>query len=134
MPYRALPTLLLVLALALTPFPGARAASPGSRARILMDAGWRFHLGDPPDYNPLGGGAAVSRWLWRAEERPAPELPTLGLSEPGWRTAAPGQDVFRGRRGFAWFQTTLKVASGASDVAPRRLHFESVDDRATVYL
>jgi len=42
-----------------------------------------------------------------------------------------GDDVFHGRAGFAWFRATLR-----SDLtnAVRRLHFEGVDDNATVFL
>lgn len=48
----------------------------------------------------------------------------------GWRDAVIGQDVFGGRKGYAWFRAILP----ASKTPPRRVHFESVDDNADIYL
>lgn len=38
--------------------------------------------------------------------------------------------MFEGKAGFAWFRTTLAPSAQVADA----LHFESVDDNATVYL
>ena len=54
----------------------------------------------------------------------------LDTTGAGWKDAATGQDSFGGRVGFAWFRTLLPDAPGAV----HSLHFEGVDDNATVYL
>lgn len=102
-------------------FTRSSAASP--RERIRIDAGWRFHRGD------LGqnAGFALSAWRWTAAESTA--LPAPG-AESNWQEAGPGLDVFHGRRGFAWFRATLPAVAAKG----RTLHFESVDDNASVWL
>lgn len=80
------------------------------------------------------------QWSWKADPRglesagemAAPELRSL----EGWKEATPGQDTFGGKKGFAWYRTTLPtikvpVGKGANVVT---LHFESVDDNGTVFL
>ena len=57
----------------------------------------------------------------------APGLDTTG---GGWKDAASGNDTFGGRVGFAWFRTSLPRHKGPGHL----LHFECVDDNATVYL
>ena len=57
----------------------------------------------------------------------APDLDTSGA---GWNAGKIGEDIFHGQPGFAWFRTTLPAATGDH----HQLHFESVDDNATVYL
>jgi hypothetical protein len=56
--------------------------------------------------------------------------PNLDTSAGGWRDAATGQDVFRGRIGYAWFRCLLPDLP----TLPQRIHFDSVDDNAVVYL
>ena len=75
---------------------------------------------------------------WRAEknddsgqaDESLASVPALDTTGDGWRTAHTGDDVFHGRVGFAWMVTPLPDASGPH----RTLHFEGVDDNATVYL
>ena len=57
----------------------------------------------------------------------APDLDTGGA---GWNAGKSGEDIFHGQSGFAWFRSILPVVTGDH----HQLHFESVDDNATVYL
>ncbi|MBV9866385.1 MAG: DUF4982 domain-containing protein [Abitibacteriaceae bacterium] len=116
----------------------SHAAPVAARQRILMDANWRFQRGDPAEYNMLGAGNRITQWRWQADTRgeaAASELAAPGLNTQGneWKDATPGQDVFGGRRGFAWFRATLPAVPAARDQAPHILHFEGVDDNATIY-
>ena len=119
--------------------PGAAAgergqAQPG-RQRILLDADWRFHRGEIPGVAIQPGGTPVTHWRWMADDAgptdadrmAAPELDTSGGD---WKDAKTGEDTFKGRVGFSWYRTTLPAAP---DPAPA-LHFDGVDDNATVYL
>ena len=54
----------------------------------------------------------------------------LDTSGDGWKDAASGDDIFHGRIGFAWLRTQLPAHQGSGRV----VHFECVDDNATVYL
>src|SRR5690349_9016542 len=118
---------LLSLALVMTM---AIAIPSYGRERIRLDAGWRFHRGDPGEV----AGAPITQWLWRPANRngESQEEFTRPDYRPDdqWQKAVPGQDVFRGRRGFAWYRTELPNTPGPNRV----LHFESVDDNATVYI
>jgi len=102
-----------------------------ARQRVRMDADWRFQVAAPA---PLSNGVAVTRWRWEADDNgpndaDALAVPGLDTSGPAWQDAAPGQDVFHGRQGFAWFRATLPDAPG-----PNRVLRLSVDDNADVYL
>ncbi len=79
----------------------------------------------------------VANWKWRAAtglraSRLAAQLPAdVDPNSGDWHTLTnASEDVFNRQRGFAWFTTTLGDIAGPS----RRLHFENVDDNATVYL
>ena len=101
------------------------------RKRIQIDAGWRFQMETPVALTNL---AQVTAWRWRADENgpkdaatmAAPDADTTGTE---WKDAAPGDDVFRGREGYAWFRTTLPSVPG-----PHRMLRLKVDDDADVYL
>jgi beta-galactosidase len=120
----------VALAVALLAQSVTHADPPAGRERVRLDSGWRFHLGD------LNGAesVAVTQWSWRVEPLTTQAEAERDLSElPGdapWNGAAPGQDTFHGRLGFAWYKTLLPPLSGPGVT----LHFESVDDNATVYL
>src|SRR5262249_25559365 len=66
------------------------------------------------------------------------EAPPPDPGAAAWQAANTGDDVFRGRRGFAWFKTELGLpaANGTASTAGRRIviHFESVDDNVAVFL
>ncbi len=123
---------LLVAALALLALaPILRAAAPSPRQHVLMDADWRFH---PVAPIALNHATPVAAWRWRAGQASeaalvtAPDADTAGAD---WKdVAAPGPDVFGGKPGFAWYRATLPGLRGPG----RLLHFDSVDDNATVYL
>ena len=121
--------LLTVLLFALV--PALRAADSSPRQHILMDAGWRFH---PVANVALGHAAPITAWRWRAgQASEAAQVIATDADVTGadWKdVAAPGPDVFGGRSGFAWYRTTLPDLAGPG----RLLHFDSVDDSATVYL
>ncbi len=123
---------LLGLALLLAASPMAHAATPQGRERILMDAGWRFYRGDPSGRMT---GIPIAHWRWKAADRgeaSASEMADPGLATVGtdWQDASPDEDTFHGRRGYSWYRATLGNVPGPH----RLLHFESVDDNATVYL
>jgi beta-galactosidase len=78
------------------------------------------------------GGTETTITKWRThpaagnEDAPA----TVDTTGPDWSDAQTGDDTFHGRLGFLWYRVTLGDAPG-----PRRaLHFENVDDNATVWL
>lgn len=104
----------------------ARSAPAVPRQHVLLDAGWRFHRGEIGNQ----AGFAIGAWRWVAGPAAKPtNIPPVG-AESAWTATAPGVDVFHGRRGYAWFRTNLPDSSHPG----RTLHFESVDDNATVYL
>ncbi|HET6386354.1 MAG TPA: beta-galactosidase GalA [Armatimonadota bacterium] len=112
--------------------PAAARASTPVRQRILMDAGWRFHLASTP---VLKNPVPISSWRWKADDQGPTDAatlaaPTLDTSGAGWQSAHTGDDVFQGRVGYAWFRTSLPSIPGPH----RELQFQGVDDNATVYL
>ena len=118
---------LIVCSLLLSPF-SLYAAPP--RQRQLMDAGWRFQKAAP---NDLARASAVTAWRFRPGlPAEAPQVTAAGLDTSGgnWKDAAIGQDTFGGQVGFAWYQAALP----ALPTRQRVLHFEGVDDNATVYV
>lgn len=98
-------------------------ANPTGRVRVRFDADWRFRR-NPIDKNTDGPGLS---WAWRKAAGPNEEVPK---DEADWRPAT-RRDVFGGRPGFAWFRTILPA--GPAD-SRRILHFEAVDDNATVFV
>ncbi|MCW3095199.1 MAG: beta-galactosidase, partial [Chthonomonadaceae bacterium] len=122
--------LMLALGAAVPMVSHAQTPAP-LRKRILMDAGWRFQMEAPL---ALTNVAQVTAWRWRADENgpqdaatlAAPAVDTAGAE---WRDAAPGDDVFHGRSGYAWFRTTLPTIPG-----PHRVLRLKADDNADVYL
>ncbi len=123
-----LPLYLMVLATALAPSQGA-GSSP--RQRISLDADWRFYRGEVPGAAFVAQGAPVTRWRWRvAGDADKATVPGPDISSGDWQDAATGEDVCKGRVGFAWYVTTLPQSTGTSPL----MQFEGVDDNATVYL
>lgn len=127
--------MLLAGALLGVALPPAHSA-PGPRQRLRLDANWRFHRGEMPD--PSGAdGLPITGWRWsnkgtgEGARMAAPDLDTSGAA---WKAVASGDDVFGGRNGFAWFRATLPAFKTADPKKAPILHFESVDDNATVYL
>jgi beta-galactosidase len=105
------------------------------RQRVLLDAGWRFHRGEVPGAEIKLGGTPVTHWRWLADDTSAADAgkmaaPDLDTTGGDWKDAATGDDTFHGRVGFAWFRTVLPQVSGSAPT----LHFDGVDDNATVYL
>jgi len=105
------------------------------RQRILMDSDWRFHRGEVASAAVETQGLPVTHWRWTADDAGATDAgkmadPALDASGADWKDATTGQDTFNGRTGFAWFRTTLPENSTFA----RTLHFDGVDDNATVYL
>lgn len=100
------------------------------RERLRMDGNWRFYRGD---FETMMTGTPVTEWRWKADDRgeaAAGEMAAPDLDDSSWQPAGINQDVFGGRRGFAWFRTRLPDVAGKT----RRLYFGSVDDDAWVYL
>ena len=121
-----------VLAVAVACAPPA----PDPRTRLLMDEGWRFFRGRAEGFVPLPLGNTVETWHFRmsaAGEAEAEAMAAPGLDLSGWQEAAPGDDVFAGQPGRAWFRAELGALPPGPTGRPR-IYFQSVDDRATVYL
>jgi len=98
-------------------------ANPAGRVRVRFDADWRFKK-NPIDKLADGPGLP---WTWRRATGPTEALPEAETAwQPGTR-----RDVFNGRPGFAWFRTVLPAQPAD---ARRVLHFEAVDDNATVWV
>ena len=114
-------------------FASAACATPNGRERLLMDSGWRFHLGDMnQDKNAR---AAIAEWRWKNVDRRQGTGSVLCQQSrlhrnDLWKKAAVGEDTFHGRSGFAWYRTLLPDLPGPHRV----LHFDSVDDNATVFV
>lgn len=124
--------IVLALLTASVAVSAAAAGAPPARQRTLIDAGWRFHLGD---FTVARSGIQITQWRWKPEDRgeaSAAEMaaPDLDTSGPGWKDAATGDDIFNGARTSAWMRSVLPKAEGAH----LSLHFESVDDDGIVYL
>ena len=123
---------LLAASSLLAVMPMAHAAPSSGRERILLDAGWRFHLASA---GVLKDAVQITDWRWKADDQgiadaDAMTAPGLDTSGAGWNTAQPAEDTFKGRVGFSWYRTILPNVPGPQ----RTVHFEGVDDNATVYL
>ena len=80
------------------------------------------------------GSTAVTAWRWKPA-RAADASPGRTPAHPdtkaeGWNETRIGEDVFRKQRGFAWFHALLPAVRGPH----RRVHFDGVDDNATVFV
>jgi beta-galactosidase len=114
---------------------GALSCYAAQRQRVLLDAGWRFHRGQITGVTLAAAGKPVIRWRWLADDEGQADAakmaaPDLDTSGGRWKDAKTGDDTFHGRVGFSWYRTTLPKASGAAPT----LHFDGVDDNATIYL
>ena len=114
---------------------GAARAGNSARQQDLLDADWRFHLGDFQNTVLVPNGSPVTGWRWTpaTDDRSsdvAMAAPALDVSGAAWKDVEIGTDTFRGRHGFVWYRVRLPFVSGVVPV----LHFECVDDNATVYL
>ncbi|MBV9470253.1 MAG: beta-galactosidase, partial [Abitibacteriaceae bacterium] len=85
---------------------------------------------------PAAANSTNIKWRWRADDRgeaAAAEIadPQLNTNSSDWKIATPpGEDVFHERKGFVWYRAELGAVPGPH----RTLHFDSVDDTATVFL
>jgi beta-galactosidase len=107
------------------------ASARSGRERICIDAGWRFRLHPPVLRDPI----RIVEWRWATDDLGPGHagifaLPVVDTSGPEWHSARTGDDTFHGEQGYHWARTTLPAISGPNRV----LHFECVDDNATVYL
>jgi beta-galactosidase len=123
--------ILAAMAMVLPGYSSRLHAAPASRQRILMDAGWRFQLA--PEIG-LTNTIEIVNWRWKTDDQGGHEVANAGAavdtSGPAWHDAKSGDDTFNGRTGFQWFRATLPEVPGPQRV----IHFETVDDNATVYL
>ncbi|MCW3058616.1 MAG: hypothetical protein JWQ02_437 [Capsulimonas sp.] len=92
------------------------------------------HVG-PTSRIPPPPPTPIVAWRWIPDEQAPGNAATMASPDvddrgAGWRDASIGEDLFHGRLGYAWCRTTLPVFK----TPPRRIHFESVDDNASVYL
>ena len=113
-------------------FASAACAAPNGRERILIDSGWRFHLGDMN--RDKNASAAITEWRWKNSASDEAQGATYAAAaytpDTMWKKAAVGEDTFHGRSGFAWYRAILPDVPGPHRV----LHFDSVDDNATVFV
>lgn len=120
----------LAVALSVLPVP-----AQAQREKLRFDGGWKFHLvddtvGEPPA--ALMAGTAVGNWRWKMAENVAAE--TSQLTQPtfddaAWASVKTASSVIGKENSSAWFRAVLPTLPKATT-----LHFESVDDNATVYL
>jgi beta-galactosidase len=54
-------------------------------------------------------------------------------TDPGWAPVSLGADVFNNTAGWDWYQTVVPTSDVAAQFTKVTLHFDSVDDNATVY-
>ncbi len=114
---------------------GLTASCPAvARETFSLDRGWRFRLGEAEAFNLTPAGAPIAAWRWRAVSGVTEYSDMTRFLPPkdssGWQDAAPGQDVFRGVKGLAWFRTTLPDLSQPG----RAIWFTSIDDDAQIFL
>jgi len=113
----------------------AASASADTRERTNLDSGWKFHRGAIDGISIAAAGTPVVNWRWIADDRGEKDADkytsrVADTAGTGWAFAKTGDDVFKGRVGFAWFRTNLPPLTGPIP----KLHFDSVDDNAVVYL
>lgn len=96
------------------------------RRVISMDANWRWA---PVQGIKLIHTVNITRWQWKPADNPA-YVTSVIANQAGWKSASEGGDVFKGKAGYAWFKTALPPMPFPNRV----VHFENVDDNATVYL
>ena len=110
------------------------APSAQGRERLLMDGGWKFHLGDPAGeatqkrrLRSCNGGTSRLRGARKAGKRPPPLISRwmrIGKTQAFRRTCSTGGGASRG------IAPRFPILPGVTRV----LHFEGVDDNATVYV
>lgn len=89
----------------------------GLRGPVTLDSG-------------TASGPAITTWRLEADAGANHSAPPTDTSGAGWTDGTTGPDIFHNRKGFAWYVTPLPGLAGPH----HRLHFENVDDNATVYL
>ncbi len=92
---------------------------------VTLQSGLQFQ---PP-------GIPVTQWVWMADDNAPNDAAAMAdpdLNTATWTNTTVGKDVFNGRVGSAWFRATLDPL--ALEGRPLKLHFLSVDDKATVFL
>jgi beta-galactosidase len=109
---------------------GAANAAP-DRQHVQLDAGWRFKVFPEP---AMEATSPLETWRWRVEPMDGGAAMDVAKvddsSGPEWQNARTGDDVFKGRVGFAWYRLDLPELAGPERV----IRFSGVDDNATVYL
>ncbi len=75
-------------------------------------------------------GSEITAWRLKRVANNADKTAPPPADAPGWEAASIGPDVFDKKPGAAWFQAALPELGSAQ----RSLHFESVDEDATVFV
>ena len=124
-------TALLVAAALFLPGLGSPLQAASPRQRIQLDAGWRFQLAPGV---ALTNTIEISQWRFKTAADNGQDVANAGVSVDAsgaeWKDAKSGDDTFQGKTGFQWFRAPLPEVAGPH----RMIHFDSVDDNATVYL
>ncbi len=89
----------------------------GLRGPVILNAG-------------TSKGKPITNWRIKHDDTPSLTEPPTLTTGAGWADGTTGPEIFGGKRGYAWYITTLPDVPGPH----RRLRFENVDDDATVYL
>jgi len=110
-------------------------ADNSPRTRLLLDADWKFFKGELAGDRLIPAGTAIVNWKWLPDDNGPNDAkkmaaPDVDTSKGGWKDTKTGEDVFKGRKGFAWYRTTLPAFKGKGPV----IHFERIDDSGTIYL
>lgn len=107
----------------------AAAAESQPRERVLMDANWRFHLGDFHTAN----SAPTNGFTWRAIEDDrgesiAEEMASPTFDDSAWKEATVHENVFK-KCTKAWYRAKLTSPPGHQRV----VYFGGVNDFASIY-
>jgi len=126
------PIFLLQVGLLLVVFLLISVNPTAARERVRFDSGWKFTQEDVTSSQLFGIGTAITEWRWQGVENDmtgdlSPAAPEFNDSK--WNTTKTGWDTFNGRIGFSWYRTIIPVTKH-----PVTIHFEGVDDNATVFL
>ncbi len=127
---------LIVALLGLVVPAATRADGIAGRERIRFDDGWKFHLLDQttPDAAATAAtsGTPVPSWRWKLAGNPSVEsadVTRADFDDSAWGTTPPNLQIITRENTSAWFRALLPATGPHAS-----LHFEGVDDNATVYL
>jgi beta-galactosidase len=112
------------------------AANAAPRQRLLLDAGWRFHLNEVDGNSSVAPpGTPVTQWVYIYDNNATNDAATIaapGLDTSTWTNVTVGTDIFGGIIGFAWYRSIILPST--PPYQPAAIYFSGVDDNGWVYL